>query len=429
MPSKVEEESLDDHHDAAAAEPAPPAAVARPAAPRPRPTGPVATALGIDFGTTYSSASVAIGDRVHLVTDAEGRAIQPSIVHYPERGGPIVGWAARDHLITDPRRTVASVKRLLGRRHSDPTIGGYLTSLSVKTAAGPGDGVLIDLGNEEHYAAAQVAAHVIAHVRDLAEAQTGARFTKAALSHPVTFGDHERAALRRAAQLAGLDVVAFVEEPVAGAMAYGLGKEKNEIVAVYDFGGGTFDFTVLDISNERFRVLASEGESWLGGDDFDLALAQAVADAFWRATKIELRQRLVEWQRLLVACEAAKRELSASPSARIIVDGLVEAPKKIDLRQRLDRSVFERLCRPLFDRSVTVLEAALARAGLEPRDVTQLVVTGGVSSVPFVRAGLARVFDREVESVVPPQEAICLGTGLVAAQSVQHEVMGTVFSS
>lgn len=406
-----------------------PPVAAAPAAPAPAPapakaalpSGKIASAVGIDFGTTFTSITVAIGDEVHLIADDQGRTLQPSIVHYPERGNPIVGWPARERLALEPRRTIASVKRLLGHPFSDPTIAGYLQSASYKTLGGPNDSILIDVDGNQ-VAVPQVCAAVLTHVRDLAEKQLKTTVRQVTMSIPVTHTESQKAALRRAAQLAGLEVIGFVSEPVAGALAYGLGQGKNEIVAVYDFGGGTFDFTVMDMSGDNYRVLASEGDSWLGGDDFDLVLAQAVADAFWRATKIELRQRIVEWQRLLMACEAAKRGLSTDPAAYIVVDNLVEAPKRVDLRQKVERPLFERLCKELFDRSIAVCREALGRAGLEPTDVTQLVVTGGVSRIPFVRAGLSQVFEREILSVVSPEEAIALGAGLVAAKTVKHPV-------
>jgi molecular chaperone DnaK len=335
----------------------------------------------------------------------------------------VVGWAARAPLAYDARRTVASIKRLLGHRYSDVHIAGHLQSVPFRTLAGPEDSILIEIDREQ-YAVPQVCAAIIAHARDLAEQTLEQRFTQVALSCPVTFAEEQKLALRRAAQLAGLEVVALVPEPVAGAMAYGLGEGKNEIVAVYDFGGGTFDFSLLDMSGDNVRLIASEGDGWLGGDDFDLQLAQAVADAFWRATKIELRQRLVEWQRLLQACEQAKRELTVSPQTAIVVDELVESPRRIDLRQKLDRTLFQRLTQGLFDRSLEVCRETLERAGLEPSDVTQLVVTGGVSRIPFVREGLGAFFEREVQAVVNPEEAIALGAGLRAAQAVEHPVRG-----
>jgi molecular chaperone DnaK len=394
-----------------------------PPARRGLPRGPVCPVLGIDFGTSYTSVAVTIGDLVHLVPDTEGRVLQPSIVSFPPKGAPLTGWAARERLTHDARRTVASVKRLLGHAFSDPEIAGHLQSVPYHTLAGPQDTVLIEI-DQERYAVPQVCAAIIAHARDQAEQALDLRFTQVALSCPVTFTEEKKLALRRAAQLAGLEVVALVAEPIAGAMAYGVGAEKNEIVAVYDFGGGTFDFSLLDMAGDHLRLVASEGDAWLGGDDFDLQLAQAVADAFWRATKIELRQRVVEWQRLLHACEAAKRELTGAEQTSIAVDGLVEAPRRIDLRQRLDRALFQRLTQNLFDRSLEVCRAALGRAGLEPTDVTQVVVTGGVSRVPFVREGLSAFFEREITAVVNPEEAIALGAGLRAAQAVEYPVRG-----
>lgn len=383
------------------------------------PKGDVARAVGIDFGTSYTSLSVGVGSTVILMPDDNGMTLQPSIVSYPQGQPQIVGWAARELLVKDARRTVPSAKRLLGRSYSDPTVGGYLQSASYKTLAGPNDSILIEVDRNQ-YAVPQVCAHVIAHIRDIGERRLGTTIKEVVMSCPVTFTEIEKSALRRAAQLAGLEVIGLIEEPIAGALAYGYGQGKNEIVAVYDFGGGTFDFTVLDVSGDRFRLLASEGDAWLGGDDFDLAVAQAVADAFWRATKIELRQRVVEWQRLLWACEAAKRTLSMEPIAQIVLENLVEAPRRIDLRQKLERAIFERLCQELFDRSLAVSQAALDRAGLDPSDVTQLVVTGGVSHIPFVRKGLEKHFEREITAVVNPEAAIALGAGLRAASLVHH---------
>jgi molecular chaperone DnaK len=387
------------------------------------PAGKPCPALGLDFGTTYTSVSVAVDDLVYLVPDEQGRVLFPSVVSYPEKAQRLTGWEARERLGHDPRRTIPSVKRLLGHKFSDPMIAGYLQSVTYRTAAGPSDTVLVEVDGTS-YAVPQIAAAMIAHARDVAERTLGTTFKKVALTCPVTFTEDNKAALRRAAQLAGLEVIAFLMEPVAGALAYGLGQKKNEIVAVYDFGGGTFDFSLLDMSGDHARIVASEGDAWLGGDDFDLVLAQAVADAFWRATKVEVRQRVVEWQRLLLACEEAKRALSSDAETELLVEHLIETPRRVDLRQRIARELFERLCQPLFERSLEVCRLALDRAGLEPEHVTQLVVTGGVGRIPFVREGLARAFGRDVTSVVNPEAAIALGAGLRAATTCQHPVRG-----
>jgi actin-like ATPase involved in cell morphogenesis/Tfp pilus assembly protein PilZ len=387
------------------------------------PRGQACPVIGIDFGTTYTSVSVVVDDLAYLVPDGEGRVLHPSVVSYPEKSARLVGWAARERLAHDPRHTVVSAKRLLGQRFSDDSLTGYLQSLPYRTSAGPGDAILVHIDGEA-YAMPQICSAVVAHARDLAEQALGTTIRQASFSCPVSYTEEQKAALRRAAQLAGLEVVAMVMEPVAGALAYGIGQERNEIVAVYDFGGGTFDFSLLDIAGDHVRVIASDGDAWLGGDDFDMTLAAAVADAFWRATKVELRQRVVEWQRLLMACEQAKRELSLETSAMLEIEHLIEAPKRIDLRQRIERGVFERLVLPLYDRSIEVCAQVLARAGLEPGDVTQVVVTGGVSRIPLVRDGLAGYFGREPVPTVNPEEAIALGAGLKGAQVSGHRVQG-----
>ena len=384
------------------------------------PRGRHAAALGIDFGTSTTSAAIAIGDTVHLVPDRDGRVLHPSVVHFPAHGPPVAGWAAYERLGVDPRRTIPSVKRLLGRRLADPAVASYLQSVCYRARSGPDGKVVVDLDGEQH-AAVELCAQMLAHVRSLAEEQLGAPIERAGFSVPVTYTETERMALRSAAQLAGLEVVALLEEPHASAMAYGASMDKNEIVAVYDLGGGTFDFTVLDLTGENFRVLGSEGDGWLGGDDIDLMLAEVVANAFWRATRVELRGRVREWQRLLLACESAKRQLSSGESAIIVVPGIVESPQRIDLRQRLTRDLFDRLTHEVFERTFTLSQQALARIGLDPTDMTQLVVAGGMSHVPAVRRGLARLFERDVTTVVNPDEAIALGVGLAAARAVDHD--------
>jgi molecular chaperone DnaK len=402
---------------APAAEPAEPKPAA---APRPSGRGQVARLCGIDFGTTNSSISVAIGDRVYLIPDAEGQSLQPSVVSYPRPGVTLVGRAARERLATDPARTIASAKRLLGRSYSDPAIAGHLHAAAYRTTAGPNDTILAEIDGEP-YAIGQVCAAVLAHLREQAERQL-IDAKQAVVSVPVTFGDGQRNALLRAGQLAGIDIVGFIEEPLASALAYGFGQGNNEIVAAYDFGGGTFDFTVLDLTGERFRVLVSAGDPWLGGDDFDLALAQYTADAFWRKTKVELQKRAVEWQRLLFACEQAKRALSREANAVVTVERILETPKPIDLSFKVERRTFEQLCRDLFERSLAICRDALASIGLDPRDITHVVLSSGISNIPFVRAGLGRLFERDITAIVNPEQAICLGAGLDAARRVGHAV-------
>jgi actin-like ATPase involved in cell morphogenesis/Tfp pilus assembly protein PilZ len=368
--------------------------------------------VGIDFGTTYTRVAVHTADGVHLLADDEGYDMMPSVVAYPDEGGCVVGWPAREYLVHEPQRTVASAKRLLGRSADHHEIQGLLASLALRTEVGPGGQVVFQIGGQP-LAVPQVCAAIVRHAVQIAEKRLGTRVRKAVLSMPVTFAEEQQAALRRTAMLAGVEVAALIEEPVAGALTYGFGQGANEVVAVFDFGGGTFDFTLLDVSRDVFRVLARAGDAWLGGDDFDLALAQWAADQFWRQTRVELRQRVVEWQRLLLAAEAAKRELSTAPEATIIVPDVY---RRLDLRVPVDRGVLAELCQELVDRSLEVCREAFAAAELEPRDVGQVVLTGGTTHIPLVRDAVARFFEREVTAVVSPETAVAEGAALQATR-------------
>ena len=387
------------------------------------PRGPAAGILGIDFGVTYSGVSAAIGDKVYMIPDDKGRTLLPSVVTYPETGEPLVGWEARPQQLIHPERTVASIKRLMGRNYSDQNIAGLLQYAPYSALAGPADSIIVDVGGER-YATPQICAPIIKRLVDIASSHLNTPMNKAVFSIPVTFDEAQKSALKQAARIAGVEIVEMVEEPVAGALAYGFGQEKNEIVAVYDFGGGTFDFTVLDMSMDHYRVLVTEGDAWLGGDDFDLAMAEALANDFWQQTKVELQNRTVEWQRLLFACEKAKRQLSAESEAQLVLQKLIEAPKPMDLRHTITRERFQSICEDLVERSLDVCQSALSSIDLEPRDVTEVVVTGGTSRIPFVRDGVARLFDKEIKTLVNPEDAIALGNGLFAARLAEHAVTG-----
>jgi molecular chaperone DnaK (HSP70) len=385
--------------------------------------GSVATAVGIDFGTSYTSISVAVGDRVHLIPDEEGRTMLPSIVSFPQKSPRLVGWPARERLVFDPTRTIASPKRLLGRSAKDPLLTAYLSNLTTRAAAGAGGNIVYHI-DEKHVSVLEACAAVIGRAREIAQKRLGLPCTHAVLSMPVSFQDAQKKALKAAALSAGFETLHFVEEPLAAAMSYGFGQDRNEVVAVYDFGGGTLDFTVLDISRNNFRVLASGGDMWLGGDDFDMAIANWAADSFWQRTQTDLRKRAVEWQRLMLASEYAKRLLTDHPATQISVPEIVERPHRIDLTEYVDRARFEQLCRVYFERSLVVCRQTLDRAGLEPPHVTQVVISGGISRVPFIQQGLSDFFEREVTPIVNPEAAICLGAGLMAARLVQHRVVG-----
>jgi molecular chaperone DnaK len=383
------------------------------------PAGKIAEIVGIDLGVSSTGIGVAIGGAVFMVPDRLGRSLVPSVVSYPEGQPPVIGWEARQARVEYPDRTVFSIKRLLGRRFSDDQIVNFLRAVPFKTSAGPEDAILIDIG-EDHYAVPQVCAMIIAHLRKMAESRLGRPVLKAVLTHPVTFQAPHKEALARSAKIAGIDVVALVEEPVAAALAFGHGQAENERVAVFDFGGGTLDFTLVEISAQRFRVLVSEGDDWLGGDDFDWALAEAVANTFWRQTQIEVRNRAVEWQRLLLAAEHTKRRLSRDPEAKLVVSNIVEVPKPVDLEQAVDRETFERVTHHLVQQSLELCTRAMGAVGVKPQSVDRLVVTGGTTRIPYLRAQLEQLFGQPLAAPVRADEAVGLGAGLYAARVARH---------
>ena len=283
--------------------------------------------VGIDYGTSYSTIAAVRDGKAFIVRDTGGRWLVPSVVSYPETGGVMVGWDARERIATDPAHTVQSAKRLLGRKMADPLVANYVAQLPYKCISAHADQVALELGGPAPLSIPQMVAEVLRLLKRRAEQTLGVAVEDAVIVCPVTYEVAHRNALRKAAQLAGLRVVGLVDEPAAAALAYGFGGGRNEMVAVYDFGGGTFDFTLIDISNEVFRMIRSAGDPWLGGDDFDLALAKEVANSFWKQHKIELQKRLVEWQRLLFACESAKRDLTDGETAEVEVLGIARTSR------------------------------------------------------------------------------------------------------
>jgi actin-like ATPase involved in cell morphogenesis len=380
---------------------------------RHRTVGPI---IGIDLGTTFVSVSVAIDGRVHVLPFQDGARSMPSVVAFPRRGDVLVGEQARARLITDPRHTIASAKRLLGRRADDKDIQGQLAFAGYQHLIGPDGELLIDMWSEP-LAIPQLCGHLLAAARVAAEKALNQPVNSAVLTAPVSFGPARLELLRRAARLAHIEVVDVIDEPSAAALANRFRPDFGGIVGVYDFGGGTFDFSVVDTSQGDFRVLATAGDSWLGGDDFDSAMADALANLFWKASNVDLRQRAVEWQQLLFAVERAKRDLSERGETEIVVPEVVRTSKGTsDLRARIKRGQAEQVWRPLIDRTLHTCLQGLTMAGLRPSDLTRVFLSGGTTHIPMVRDSLTAYFGTAPVTGVPPDYAVCLGAGVHAAQ-------------
>ena len=367
--------------------------------------------FGLDFGTSYSSIALVTAAGVHVLEDSAGRSLFPSMVSYTGRE-PVVGWPARELLSTHRESTFVSPKRLLGRQYDDPKIQPYLGATPVPTERGPNGQVLVRVDGEQ-LAVPQVCSEIFRRLARIGERSTGMPVERVVIALPVGYGPAEANAVKRAADLAGLKVVGMLKEPVAAAMAYGLGRAEGERIAIYDLGGGTFDCTLLEIRGGRFQILASAGDGWLGGDDFDLALANHVANAFWREHKVDLRKRAVEWQRVVLLCERAKRHLTENPSVELRARRIVEAAgREIDLRVVLDRSLFAALCRELVEQTIALMDRCLAKAGIRAGDLSHLVLTGGGSRSPLVREMLQEHFRCEPRLAPFPEQAIVAGNAV-----------------
>lgn len=382
-----------------------------PSSPSPAGAGANGSAVfGIDFGTTFTSVALVNEERLTLLRDAQDQTMFPSIVCYPKQGEATVGWSARQQGVMHPASTFSSPKRLIGRRYDDRHLEPVLAASAVPTRAGPNGMVVADVHGDT-LAMPQVCAEVFKHAADLGVGVTGEPIRRVVLSVPVEY-QQERAAIRRAAEMAGLQVAGMIEEPIAAAIGYGFNQQAG-LVAVYDFGGGTFDCTLLEVRDGRFRVLAKAGDAWLGGDDFDLALAEHAGRAFWRQVQVDLQQRRVEWHRVVVACEAAKRRLSEQPEAELFLKDLVlTSGGPVDLRMKLDRRLLAQICGPHVDRSIDKMGECLERAGVAPQDVGHIAMTGGVCRMPLVRERVERYFGRQVPSAVDPEHAVVMGNAI-----------------
>jgi Ethanolamine utilization protein EutJ (predicted chaperonin) len=379
--------------------------------------------VGIDLGTTYTSVAALMHGRVSVLPWGNGAKAIPSVVHFPEPGRHIIGAAARERMLTDPKHTVASAKRLLGRSATDRDLEGHLAQSSFDTTVGPDGSIVVQMYGEP-YAIVQIYSYLLAAARDAAEAAMGRRVEQAVVTVPVCFTEDRVELVRRAGKLAHVEVIDVVDEPTAAALANRFDPEFGGLIGVYDFGGGTFDFSVVDARGGDFRVLATAGDSWLGGDDFDMAVAEAIANRFWQVHGMDLRSRLVEWQYLLFGCERAKRELSTRAESHIIVPELLRTELGVqDLDVRVTREAVERLWGPVIDRSLATCTQAMGLLGMRPSDLTAIYVSGGTSYIPAVRRALEQRFQTPVRTGVLPEFAVCLGAGLLAADRATREAI------
>ena len=371
--------------------------------------------IGIDFGTTYTSVAAAMANRVQILSWPDGSRAIPSVVGFTGPGRPVVGVEARARQLRDPRRVVASAKRLLGRKPDDPELTAYFAQAAFDRSAGPDGNLVIEMWGEP-YATPQLCSYLLDAARVNAERVLGQPVDRAVVTVPVSFTAERIQLLRRAGQLARLEIVEVIEEPSAAALASRHTPGFGGLIGVYDFGGGTFDFSVIEATGGDFRVLTTAGDSWLGGDDLDYAVAEAASNLFWRVHGIDLRLRVVEWQHLLLSAEKAKRDLSVVDAATLFVPQVLHTTHGAqDLRIKVTRDRVEPIWAPAIERSMHTCISALATLGLRPADLTAIYLSGGTSYVPAVRRALSQRFKLPIRIGAPPDHAVCLGAGIHAA--------------
>jgi molecular chaperone DnaK len=381
---------------------------------RPRTTASARDAVvGIDFGSTSCRVGLMDGDEPRILRDEAGRSSIPAVAWF---GGPEASAAGHDaweRTPLEPVRTIAGVRRLLGCRAVDRDAAQYLRAVACPARARAAGGVAFRLGDLE-LTPVDVAATILRHARESAERALGRPVTRAVLSHPLTFDEEGLADLEQAARLAGLDPMALVPEPAAVALAYGFGG-KTGVVGVYDFGGGSFSFTVLECGGVP-AVLGAASDPWLGGDEMDVAVARAGAEEFFRVTQVDLRQRVVEWRRVVQAAEEAKVLLSSSGAVELSVPrAALTSQGEVDLCLPLTRPRFDELTGDLVYNSLRVSQRAFAEAGVSKDRLEALLLAGGVSRVPAVRAMAKALYGREPHAAAYPERAAALGATLVAA--------------
>jgi molecular chaperone DnaK len=372
--------------------------------------------LGLDFGTTNSCVAAIVDGRARVLADRDGERVTPTVVAFTPQG-EIVGRPARRFMITDPENTVFSFKRLLGRTIRDPAARVAMSALPYKIVAGPNDSAVIR-ARGQLFSVPEVAARVLGAMRAIAVDRLGVDVRQAVITVPASFEEEQRAAVRIAGRIAGLDDVDLLDEPTAAALAFGHDCREEGRLCVYDFGGGTIDVSILMLENRTLRVVATAGDPLLGGDDLDRELAQAVAEVFRGETGRSLWRDVAEWQRLLMACEEAKRRLSVQPNTVIKLRDVARTPTGgRDLSYVLDRARFHQICGETVERTLAVCTEALRRAGLAAADIDRTVLVGGSTLVKLVRTRVAELFGKAPDISADPLEAVAVGAAIYGARA------------
>ncbi len=370
--------------------------------------------IGIDLGTTNSCVAVMEGKTPKVIENAEGMRTTPSIVAFSDDGERLVGQPAKRQAVTNPEKTIFAVKRLIGRRYDDPMVEKDKKLVPYKISkAGNGDAWVEADGKP--YSPSQISAFTLQKMKETAEAYLGAKVDQAVITVPAYFNDAQRQATKDAGKIAGLEVLRIINEPTAAALAYGLDKQKTGLIAVYDLGGGTFDVSVLEIGDGVFEVKSTNGDTFLGGEDFDMRLVSYLADEFQKEQGIDLRKDKLALQRLKEAAEKAKIELSSTTQTEInlpFITADASGPKHLTMK--LTRAKFEALVDDLIQKTVEPCRKALKDAGVSAGEINEVVLVGGMTRMPKVQEVVKQFFGKEPHKGVNPDEVVAIGAAIQA---------------
>ena len=366
--------------------------------------------IGIDLGTTNSCVAVMEAGEPVVIPNAEGARTTPSVVAFAKSGERLVGAPAKRQAVTNPAKTVYSIKRFMGRQHGE--VAQEITEVPYKVIKGANNVARVMIDDNE-YSPPEISAMTLQKMKQAAEDYLGEKVISAVITVPAYFNDRQRQATKDAGEIAGLKVERIINEPTAASLAYGLDKKKNEKIAVYDLGGGTFDISILDIGDGVFEVLSTNGDTHLGGDDFDHRLIDHVADEYRKQEGVDLRKDPMALQRLKEACEKAKIELSSSSQTQInlpFITATAEGPKHLDIS--VTRAKFEQLIDDLLQRTVGPCKLALKDGKLSPRDIDEIVLVGGSTRIPKVQEIVKELFGKEPHRGVNPDEVVAIGAAI-----------------
>ena len=374
----------------------------------------MAKVIGIDLGTTNSCVAVMDGKNAKVIENSEGGRTTPSIVAFSGDGERLVGQPAKRQAVTNPERTIFAVKRLIGRRYDDPTVAKDKKLVPYKIVKAPNGDAWVEVDGKT-YSPSQISAFILQKMKDTAEAYLGEKVEQAVITVPAYFNDAQRQATKDAGKIAGLEVLRIINEPTAAALAYGLDKKEGKTIAVYDLGGGTFDISILEIGDGVFEVKSTNGDTFLGGEDFDMRLVNYLADEFKKEQGIDLRNDKLALQRLKEAAEKAKIELSSSTQTEInlpFITADASGPKHLTMK--LTRAKFEALVDELIQRTVGPCRAALKDAGLSAGEIEEVVLVGGMTRMPKVQDVVKQFFGKEPHKGVNPDEVVAVGAAIQA---------------